>query len=52
MLEVSERCPECGGENIQIIDHGRDLDTNLRYVRVDCNTDWHCEEEEEEEEEE
>lgn len=25
MIEVSERCPECGGENIQIIDHGRAL---------------------------
>lgn len=55
MIEVSERCPECGGDNIQIIDYGRDLDTNLRYARVvcfDCNADWHCEEEGEEEEEE
>lgn len=53
MIEVSERCPECDSKDIQVIDYGRDCDTNCAYARMvcwNCNADWHCEEEEEEEE--
>lgn len=36
---VVDTCPECGSENIQVIDRYVDLDTGLTEVRHIC---WEC----------
>lgn len=52
---VVTECPECGSENIQVIDRYVDLDTGLtevRHICWDCDNDWLEELNEDEEEQE
>lgn len=40
---IVNECPECGCENIQVIDRYVDCDTGLTVVRhicLDCDNDW------------
>jgi transposase-like protein len=47
------KCPECGSENIQVIDIIEEYGTtDVRHVCWDCDYDWHEYEEEPEEEDE
>lgn len=43
-----EICPECGSENIQIIDHPwneEEIRREKRWTCWDCDHDWHTYEE-------